>query len=185
MQQLSFSYQIIRSRRKSIAIRIKPDGTVCVLCPLYTSAERIDAIVRSKANWIERKLLEVKRQPPIIPYTQEELHALTEQSKKNLIPLIEYYATQIGVSYGRITIRHQKSRWGSCSAKGNLNFNCLLMLTPPEVQHYVIVHELCHLKQMNHSLKFWQEVESILPDYHTAKQWLKENGESLIRRLPT
>ena len=90
----------------------------------------------------------------------------------------------MGVSYGRITVRHQKSRWGSCSSKNNLNFNCLMMLTPPDVRNYIIVHELCHLKQMNHSPAFWQEVERIMPGYRTAKQWLEEHGPALIRRLP-
>ena len=89
-----------------------------------------------------------------------------------------------GVSFGRITIRAQKSRWGSCSAQGNLNFNCLLMLAPPEVLDSVVAHELCHLKQMNHSFKFWAEVEKIVPDYRSAKQWLKNCGPALIRRLP-
>lgn len=185
MQELSFSYVIIRSRRKTIGIRVLPDGSVQVLCSLYASALHIDAIVHSKANWIEKKLLEIKHQPPAIPFTDQELSDLTTLAKKELPPRIAFYAAQIGVSYGRITIRHQKTRWGSCSTKGNLNFNCLLMLTPPEVRDYIIVHELCHIKQMNHSFKFWAEVKKIVPDYREAKQWLKEKGPALIRKLPT
>lgn len=94
-----------------------------------------------------------------------------------------YYAEIIGVSYGRITIRNQKTRWGSCSGKGNLNFNCLLMLTPPEVLDYVVVHELCHRKEMNHSKRFWNEVEKVLPDYWESRKWLKENGGRIIERV--
>ncbi len=90
----------------------------------------------------------------------------------------------MGVSYGRITIRSQRTRWGSCSSKGNLNFNCLLLLCPEAVQDYVVVHELCHRKELNHSPKFWAEVERICPDYKTHRKWLKENGSSLIGRLP-
>ena len=82
----------------------------------------------------------------------------------------------MGVKYGRITVRRQKTRWGSCSSKGNLNFNCLLMLCPDFVVDYVVVHELCHLKQMNHSERFWAEVERVLPQYKEARKWLKENG---------
>lgn len=184
MQDLSFPYTIIRSRTKSVVIRIKPDGSVRVHCPPHISAQRVDEIVRSKQDWIEKKLHSLHTLPPVVPFTLEEIIALKLTAQDELPSLIAYYATQVGVSYGRVTIRCQKSRWGSCSAKGNLSFNCLLMLAPPEVIDYVIVHELCHLKQMNHSFKFWAEVERIIPDYRAAKQWLKETGESLIRRLP-
>ena len=90
----------------------------------------------------------------------------------------------VGVTYGGITIRNQRTRWGSCSSKGNLNFNCLLMLLPPEIIDYVVVHELCHRKEMNHSPKFWVQVERILPNYRILKQQLKDRGAPLIARLP-
>ena len=89
----------------------------------------------------------------------------------------------MGVTYGKVTIRSQKTRWGSCSARGNLNFNCLLMLTPPEVQDYVLVHELAHRIEMNHSPRFWKIVENVLPDYKRRKQWLRKEGTLLIERL--
>lgn len=90
----------------------------------------------------------------------------------------------MGISFGRITIRSQHTRWGSCSADGNLSFNCLLMFAPESVQDYVVVHELCHRKHMNHSPAFWAEVEKVLPDYRLQKAWLKEQGTSLLARLP-
>ena len=93
------------------------------------------------------------------------------------------FAPLVGVTYGRITIRSQHTLWGSCSSKGNLNFNCLLMLTPPEVLDYVVVHELCHRKEMNHSARFRAEVEHVLPDYEIQRKWLRENGTALIFRL--
>ena len=73
-----------------------------------------------------------------------------------------------------------EKRWGSCSSKGNLNFNCLLMLAPSEILDYVVVHELCHRKQMNHSKAFWLEVEKVLPDYKESIEWLKEEGCQLM-----
>ena len=94
------------------------------------------------------------------------------------------FAALVGVTYGRITIRAQKSRWGSCSGKGNLNFNCLLMLCSEDVRDYVVVHELCHRKELNHSPRFWAEVEKVLPGYKVQRKWLKDNGGGLIRRLP-
>ena len=89
----------------------------------------------------------------------------------------------VGVTVGRVTIRNQKTRWGSCSTKGNLNFNCLLMLCPEEVRDYVVVHELCHRKELNHSARFWAEVEKILPDYCIKRKWLKEHGIEIIGRM--
>ena len=97
---------------------------------------------------------------------------------------VQQFARQMGVTYGRITVRSQRTRWGSCSAKGNLSFNCLLMLCPEEVQDYVVIHELCHRKEMNHSAAFWTEVEKHCPNYRSHRKWLKDNGSALIGRLP-
>ena len=115
--------------------------------------------------------------------TDTELRDLARHAKEVLPEIAAHYAPLVGVDYGRITIRAQRTRWGSCSAQGNLNFNCLLMLTPDDVMEYVVVHELCHRKEMNHSARFWAEVERVLPDYRRSRQWLKENGSGLICRL--
>ena len=85
------------------------------------------------------------------------------------------------VTYGRITIRDQKSRWGSCSGKGNLNFNWRLILAPEEVLDYVVVHELAHRLEMNHSVRFWGHVERVLPDYKDRRLWLRKNGDGLMQ----
>ena len=92
----------------------------------------------------------------------------------------DYFASSMGLSFNRIAIREQRTRWGSCSSKKNLNFNWKLLLAPPQVLDYVVVHELCHLKQMNHSKAFWTEVEAVLPDYKERKRWLRENGAELM-----
>ena len=112
--------------------------------------------------------------------TLDKIKALADQALKIIPARVEYFARIIGVTYGNITIRNQKTRWGSCSSKGNLNFNCLLMLAPPEVLDYVVVHELCHRKQMNHSKEFWAEVEKAFPDYKKSIKWLKEEGSQIM-----
>ncbi len=116
--------------------------------------------------------------------SSSEIDELTSEAKKVIPERAAFYAKQMGVSYNRITIRHQKTRWGSCSELGNLNFNCLLMLAPTEVLDYVIVHELCHLKEMNHSGSFWREVGRAMPGYRNPQKWLKENGPALMARNP-
>ena len=90
-----------------------------------------------------------------------------------------HFAKEMGVTYGRITIREQKTRWGSCSSAGNLNYNWKLVLMPERVMDYVVIHELAHRKEMNHSRNFWKVVEEAMPDYRKYKAWLKENGNIL------
>ena len=102
---------------------------------------------------------------------------------KFLPALIQEYSERLQVRPGRITIRNQRTRWGSCSSQGSLNFNCLLAQAPDQVRRYVVLHELCHLKEMNHSPAFWRLVASQMPDYQRAKEWLKTEGQRLIERL--
>lgn len=92
---------------------------------------------------------------------------------------VVYYHALTGGVYTSITIRDQKSRWGSCSSRGTLSFNYRLMFAPPRVLDYVVVHELCHLTHMDHSKNFWNMVEQIMPDYRTYKQWLRDHGHEL------
>ena len=174
-------YQILRSKRKTISIQIQPDGAILVRCPLRMRQKDILSFVESKGDWISAHL----PKGPVLPkFTEEELEILADQAKAYIPQRVRHFAPLVGVDYGRITIRSQHTRWGSCSAKGNLNFNCLLMLTPPEVLDYVVVHELCHRKELNHSSQFWTEVACVLPDYQARQQWLKECGGPLIARLP-
>lgn len=99
---------------------------------------------------------------------------LREYARDTLTQLAMAYADRMGLKFGRIAIREQKTRWGSCSSKKNLNFNWKLILTPVFLQEYVVVHELAHLKEMNHSKAFWKEVEKIIPDYKNRVKWQKE-----------
>ncbi|MGN1000183.1 MAG: M48 family metallopeptidase [Faecousia sp.] len=176
-------YSLIRSARKTISIEIAPNGEVIVRCPDRMPKDAVEAFVRSKADWIGKHLGKMAPEETKPDFTQEELRRFAEALKQSLLQRVEYYAEVLNVNYGRITIRAQRSRWGSCSGEGNVNFNCLLALVPPEVLDYVIVHELCHRKEMNHSVRFWAEVEKILPDYKLRREWLKGEGRALINRL--
>ena len=175
-------YKIIPSARRTIAIHISPAGEILVRCPGRMKKADIDRFVVSKRRWIEAHL--AKLPPPQPKLTAEEIKNLAHQARADIPNRAAHFASMMGVTYGRITIRSQRTRWGSCSSQGNLNFNCLLMLTPPEIRDYVVVHELCHRKELNHSARFWAEVGKILPDYRARRQWLKDNGTALIGRLP-
>ncbi len=179
------AYELIRSNRKTIALQIKGDGRIIVRAPLRMAARDIQRFVDSKAAWIEKHLavIQQRQQPPASVFTMEQLYQLADAAKQDIPRRVARFAALVGVTYGRITIRAQKSRWGSCSGKGNLNFNCLLMLAPPEVLDYVIIHELCHRLEMNHSPAFWANVARLMPDYKKHRQWLKDHGSELIGRL--
>ena len=179
---MTISYQIIRSDRKTIAIQIQPDGKILVRAPKRMRIEEIRRFVDSKAEWIEKHLSN-RTSTNQQKLTDQEMKVLREKARALVTERVQYYAPLIGVTYNQIAIRAQHTRWGSCSSKGNLNFNCLLALVPTEVLDYIVVHELCHLKELNHSDRFWDEVGKILPDYKTRKKWLKDNGSNLIARL--
>ena len=184
MLSSQISYQIIRSSRKTMSLEIKADGSVVVRAPLRLSEAKIQKFVEEKQEWILKNLEEIQKRDAQKENVQK-LSALERQHLQNkacvVIPRrVAYYAEKLGVSYGKITLRQQKTRWGSCAANGNLNFNWLLILAPPEVLDYVVVHELCHRREMNHSQAFWKEVEKILPDYRERQKWLKDNGWRLM-----
>ena len=179
--------EVIRSKRKTLAIEIRPDMRVVVRAPEKIPQNEIIKFVEEKQNWIKKHLVQMyfkaeenKKQKKEPALTNADIEKLCQKALSVIPDKVKYYAEIMGVIYGRITIRNQKTRWGSCSSKGNLNFNCLLMLAPSEILDYVVVHELCHRKQMNHSKAFWLEVEKVLPDYKESIEWLKEEGCQLM-----
>ena len=179
------SVLLVRSSRKTLAVQIRTDGTVIARAPLRMPKDRILCFLSEKASWIRMQQgkmqeREKMRQQARIHLDAAQEKELRERAKSVLAQRTAYFARQIGVTYGRITVRDQKTRWGSCSQTGNLNFNFRLILAPSEVLDYVVVHELCHRRQMNHSTQFWQEVAQVLPDYRKRKAWLTENGWRLM-----
>ena len=177
--------RLIRARRKTLSIRISQEGNLEIRAPLGMPKGEIEAFLKEKAQWIEThraKVLAEYAQGQEAPLGEEEILALAEQMRQRLPEKLNRHAASMGVTFGRVTIRCQQTRWGSCSSRGNLNFNCLLMLAPEEVLDYVVVHELAHRKQMNHSALFWQEVARECPDYKKPLRWLKDRGGALLSR---
>ncbi len=224
-------YQLIRSKRKSIAISFDRDGNLTVKAPSWVSRSRIDAFVASKEEWIlatavrlererekalagrlrlengdelsylgEKRVLSVIREQRSrarvscvtdrlllwVPYEAdyEMKRACLEkwyrrQAQSVFAQKAQEFAEILGVDFKEIHIKDQKSRWGSCSGRGNLNFNWRLIMAPEPVCDYVIIHELCHLRFMDHSACFWELVGSICPEYKQYRRWLKENGQRL------
>ena len=179
---------IIRTYRKTLSIQLK-DGEIIARAPLRMKDKEIYSFIDSKKSWIEKNLAKIEEREKAIgevkPFTQEEINALAEKAQTIIPERVKYYAPKIGVTYNRITIRCQRTRWGSCSSKGNLNFNCLLALFPLDVIDSVVVHELCHRKHMNHSPQFYAEIEKVFPEYKKWHKWLSDNGGMYMGRLPS
>ena len=179
-------FEVIRSNRKTIGAEIKQNKLI-IRAPLQATNEDINRFMLQNKKWFETHLAKAqareKAKEGIHKLTQEEILSLANRALEVIPERVAHYAPLVGVTYGRITIRRQKSRWGSCSSKGNLNFNCLLVLTPPEVIDSVVVHELCHRKEMNHSDRFYAEVLRVFPSYWEQDKWLKENGDILMTML--
>ena len=178
-------YEVIRSRRKTLSMRIR-DGRIEIRAPLRTTDAEIRQFLEKHRQWLDKHIRQAREleqaKAGVRKLTKAEIEDLKKQARKVIPERAAYYAPLIGVTYNRIAIRCQKTRWGSCSSKGNLNFNCLLMLTPAGVIDSIVVHELCHRKHMNHSARFYAEIEKILPEYRQHQKWLREHGELILAR---
>lgn len=229
------NYNLMRSNRKTIAIKITVQGEIKVLCPQGCSKNYIDNIMEQKSKWILKKLEEIRKRAEgsnmrgikngdfidvngikyelkINEGASQNKSWIEEETKKVIIEIekkasqenseniirelvkqclalktrkvfierTEHYCNKLSLRVGKITVKDQKSLWGSCSAKNNLNYNWKLILAPKEVLDYVVVHEVCHIKHKNHSKDFWGFVEEAMPEYKKFRKWLKVNGGQLM-----
>jgi len=215
--------QTIRSKRKTLALIVKPNGSLIVRAPLRSSEKSIREFVEKNAQWIEKKQAEVREIIPLAPkqYIPGEMFMylghvypleIVKGQKKPLLLIdnfklaesaqnyadliferwyrgqarqilnerVNLYASQHDFRYEKIRITSARSRWGSCSANGSLNFSWRLIMTPLETIDYVVIHELVHTMIHNHSKRFWKKVEKILPNYKEHKKWLKNNGQQFM-----
>ncbi len=185
--EYTLPFTVIKSKRRTMGISINEEGEILFRVPLRTSEREIMRMAEEKGRWIITHYLEIcakKNSRPVSDLSAVQRTALENRYKeaaRSYIPKrVAYYHAMTGGVYHRIAIRDQKTRWGSCSGKGTLSFNWRLMLAPPAVLDYVVVHELCHLTHMDHSPAFWQAVEAICPDYRDLRKWLKEHGNELV-----
>lgn len=178
---------LVRSERRTVGLEINRELRVLVRAPHSMSEAAVLRFVESRRDWLRKHLERMRERRATsecpAPLTREESAALLAKAKVQIPPRVREIAAQLDVNYGRVTVRLQVSRFGSCTAQGNLSFNALLAAMPQDICDYVIVHELCHRCEMNHSAAFWREVEEVLPDYRERRQWLREHGTVLIERL--
>jgi len=176
-----FPYSIVRSHKaRALRITIYPNCEIKVTAPYIVPEFFIKNFVHKKSDWINKKLEHFRKRP--VSKERLFLSGLTRKDfienkdkaldliKQNLAIFNKYY----GLSYKKITIRNQKSRWGSCSHNGNLSFNYKIVFLDPEIQKYIIVHELCHLKELNHSKRFWDLVGETVPEYRKIRGKLRK-----------
>ena len=166
-------YEIKYSKRRTVALSVK-DGKLVVKAPFFTPKHKIDSLVNSHRNWIEKSIEKQRiKNQRFEGLTEEQIKELKKCAKTILNYKTAYYANIMGLKYGRITITSAKKRFGSCSGKGNISYSYRLMLYPDEAIDYVVVHELSHLVHMNHSAEFYKTIEAVLPDYKKRRKLLK------------
>lgn len=164
---------MIRSRRKTLALELTREGRLLVRAPQRFSREKIDAFVAAHEDWIARHLEKIAANPPEEPITPEELEALKAKAHAILPEKVAYWSTCLGVQPTGIRITAAKKRYGSCNSNRSLCFSCYLMRCPEAAVELVVVHELCHIREMNHGPAFYALLEQYLPDWRERKKLLK------------
>ena len=171
------AYELIRSRRRTLALEVTADGRLLVRAPLRCAQGRIDAFVTAHAAWIERHLKlqrEKAARRPSAP-TAAEIEALKARARAELPEKIARWSEKMGVAPTGFKVTAARKRYGSCSAKNSLCFSCFLMNCPEEAVELVVVHELCHIREKNHGPGFYALLERYLPDWRERKKLLSMN----------
>lgn len=160
---------------KSLRLRIKPTGEIVVTSPKRLPLSYIDNFIAEKSEWIIEKLEHFNSLPqPNIKTKKSDYKKYKEQARIIVTEKIKKINLYYKFSFNKIFIRNQKTRWGSCSTKKNLSFNYKIALLPDHLAEYIVIHELCHLKQMNHGPNFWKLVSETMPEYSKIRKELKE-----------
>lgn len=177
IEDLHIPVDFKRQKRKTLSISVTEDAGLMVKAPFSMPDEEIGRFINQRRFWIYKQAKRMLAQKALRPVrTAEEERMLYEKAGLVLQEKTEYYAKALGVACQYILIGDQKTFWGSCSSRGRISYNWHLILMPEKIQDYVVVHELCHLLEMNHSPRFWSLVEKTIPDYRERRKWLKEHG---------
>lgn len=165
------------SRTKSVRLVVHGDGRVTVTAPRFASRRVIEQFVASKSEWIKQKLANFKKHPPVLvpKLSKAEIVKYKKLARVLVEARIKHFNALYNFKFQRIAIRNQKTRWGSCSKKGNLNFNFKIVLLPPGLADYIVVHELCHLGEFNHSKNFWALVAKTVPNFRALRGELRKH----------
>lgn len=176
---MTSQFEIIRSKRRTLALEITQDARLLVRAPLHTSNKQIEVFISAHDAWIQRKLADArKRAAAFDALNPEKITNLRKQAEKILPQKTACFAAVMGLTYSRVRITDAKSRFGSCGRNGNICYSWRLMLYPDAAQDYVVVHELCHLLHFNHSGAFYAALSAVLPDYKARAALLKELPET-------
>lgn len=166
-------YDIVYSSRRTLSLCIK-DGKLVVRAPYGATRDKIDEALSSHEEWIKENLeRQNNKRERFERLSDKDIEQLKALAREMLPRKVAYFAEKMGVRYGRITITSAKTRFGSCSSDGDLSFSYRLLMYPNEAIDYVVVHELAHIKEMNHSPRFYAVIEEQLPDYKERKKLLK------------
>ena len=172
-------YKLKRIKRmKCVRLTIQHDGSLVVTASRTYPVFLIKQFIISRWEWVISNVAKVKARPTLLSFkhSDKQIKEYKKQARKLVTTRLNYFNQIYNLKYNRVAIRNQSSRWGSCSSSNNLNFNYRLCLLPQELADYIIVHELCHLQEMNHSKNFWALVAKVSPDYRVKEKQLKNFG---------
>ncbi len=173
----NISYNIRESKRtKSVRVVVNCKADVSIVTPKGFDRRLVDNFISQKEAWIKEKIEYFKSRKKIVRpdnIVQGSYYTCSARAKKMIVGRVEYYNSFYNLKYNRISVKKQSTKWGSCSRKKNLNFNYKLLFLPQEMADYVVVHELCHLQEMNHSKKFWDLVAKVFPNFKEIRKEMR------------
>jgi len=169
-------------RARRINITVRRDGSVFVTKPRRVSTREVEKFVRESGEWIERMRERFSKLPKTskIEPSKKEYNKFKRTARDEVARRLEHFTKFYGFSYRRLSIRNQKSRWGSCSRRGDISINYRILFLPPHLADYILVHEICHLQELNHSKRFWELVGKASPDYRERRKELRKFERGLL-----